>query len=252
VNLLLVDIDAAGLESIGRGARLGGNEIRLRPADAADPAAAEALLREVQDSWGALHVLVNSAGNLYWGPTEAMTPEQSRKVIDVNLSATVYLTREFLPLLIAQDEAHIVNVASTAGLLPAYHRALYSVCKAACIGLSESLRIEHAGSGLGVTAVCPGFVSGTGLFRSIMTARGGSARAPDGWDSRFTSAEAVAEATIDSIYRRGGIVYGSPGDRLLGWAERIAPAALERFYGRMARRGRRGYGDPDFVSQAQP
>ncbi|MGH6726369.1 MAG: SDR family NAD(P)-dependent oxidoreductase, partial [Pseudolabrys sp.] len=112
----------------------------------------------VLSSWDHLNILVNCAGIAHYGATEAMTNEQWNRVLSVNLWAPVRLVRMLLPTLVAQEEAHIVNVCSIFGLSAAPRFAAYQTSKFALVGFSMAMRAEYGRPGFGVTALCPGFV----------------------------------------------------------------------------------------------
>ena len=97
------------------------------------------------------------AGVAYYGATLDMTAEQWERIMAVNLLAPIQLIRALLPTLIAQDEAHVVNVGSIFGLVPLRKGAAYQTSKFGLVGLSAALRAEY-GRDIGVTALCPGFV----------------------------------------------------------------------------------------------
>src|SRR5262249_1572310 len=130
--------------------------------------AADGLLR----AWGGLDILINNAGISYHGDTETMSDEQWDRVLAVNLHSPLQMTRRLLPALLSSGDAHIVNVCSVLGLVAIPRFTAYQTSKYALVGLSESLRAEYASRGLGVTALCPGFVQ-TNIFRSSVNGTGG-------------------------------------------------------------------------------
>jgi NAD(P)-dependent dehydrogenase (short-subunit alcohol dehydrogenase family) len=246
-RLLLFDIDGEALEQAGADLSRRGAAVSLYRGDATRPEEVEAAVRKLVDTWQGVDILVNSAGNLYWGPTHMMTPRQLEEVVAVNLDATILFTRALLPVLRAQPEAHIVNVASTAGLAGAYHRSVYSACKYGMVGFSESLRIEYRRTRLGVSVVCPGYVAGTRLFERVLRAPGAGAPVPADWEEGFAPAEAVAEAAVAAMLGRGGIVLPSASDRAVNLLRRASPAFLQWIYGYLCRSRLKAFADPAFV-----
>ena len=81
------------------------------------------------------------------------------RVFDVNWRGTLYMTKTFLPLLLARPEAHIVNVSSMGGFLPVPGQTIYGASKAAVKLLTEGLHSELAGTNVRVTVVFPGAVA---------------------------------------------------------------------------------------------
>lgn len=155
-KLILVDRNREGLErllnDLGDGAR-----VTIRALELSSSLELDDLARNLGD--GPLHVLINNAGLAPGGTFGDMTLQQLRRVIRVNLEAVLGLTHRLLPLLKASAPAHIVNVASAAGLLAPGGMAAYAASKFGLVGFSEALRSELRGSRVGVSVVCPGFVN---------------------------------------------------------------------------------------------
>src|ERR671931_292395 len=110
------------------------------------------------DRWGGLDVLVSSAGV---GVAGAFAEQETRRIdlqLDVNLRATLLVTREALPLLRA-TRGMIVTIASIAGTIPVPGLAVYAATKAALISFTGSLNREEAEHGVRATALCPAFVA---------------------------------------------------------------------------------------------
>jgi 3-oxoacyl-[acyl-carrier protein] reductase len=191
------------------------------------------MVQSVLSGWGALNILVNNAGASYYGATHDMTAEQWDRIIAVNLLAPIQLVRELLPTLLAQDEAHLVNVSSTFGLVPFPKGAAYQTTKFGLVGLSAALRAEY-GRNIGVTALCPGFVR-TGMLEKTMVTGPGQRR-PVIPDLVCTSPEKVAAVAIRAIRRNKGLVVITPLARFLWWMARFTPSLLDW----LTRRGWRG------------
>src|SRR5205807_373546 len=110
---------------------------------------------------GAVHVLCNNAGVGGGGPMQTLTTADWQWVLGVNLWGVIHGIRAFLPILLEQDEAHVVNTASMAGLVSGPFMGPYNASKFAVVALSETLHKEMAmqGSGVGVSVLCPGWVN---------------------------------------------------------------------------------------------
>ena len=120
-------------------------------------------------AYGAVHVLCNNAGVASGGSTWRTKPAVWDWIVGVDLLGVAYGVNAFVPLMIEQGEGHIVNTASEAGIcatpmLGAYHAAKYGV-----VGLSEALVMELAGTGVGVSCLCPELVR-TKVFESTRNA----------------------------------------------------------------------------------
>jgi short-subunit dehydrogenase len=150
-----------------------------------------------------------------------MTVAQWDWVLAVNLLAPIQLTRELLPTLLARQEAHIVNVCSVLGLVAIPRFTAYQTSKFGLVGFSESLRAEYTCRGLGVTALCPGFVR-TNMFQARSDGRHGKLMRPaPAW--MYTSPERVAARVIKAIRRNQGLVPVTPLARFLWLVKRLTP-----------------------------
>ncbi|MCK9930735.1 SDR family oxidoreductase [Frankia sp. Mgl5] len=112
------------------------------------------------DHFGRVDLVMNNVGILAVGPVEEIPLEAWQRVIDVNLLGVVRSNLVFLPLLLGQGSGHVVNTASTAGLLPyGFDRLPYTATKHAVVGLSESLALYLRPRGIGVSCLCPAGVA---------------------------------------------------------------------------------------------
>jgi len=121
----------------------------------------EALAQKTLDAFGVVHLLVNNAGVAAGSSVWASTWEEWEWVMNVNLWGVIHGVKIFAPLMLAQDtEAHIVNVASVAGLLPDHPCAPYQVTKHAVVSLTENLyySLVEQNSKVKVSVLCPGWV----------------------------------------------------------------------------------------------
>mgnify|MGYP001819108618 FL=1 len=123
-------------------------------ADVSDPAAVEGAFEEIKQKWGGLDILINNAGMSIRHPFNEITPQEWRKVIDVNLSGAFYVAQAASRLM---DEGVIANMGSTNGLLGYPYYADYNASKAGLIELTRSMALELAPK-VRVVAVCPGYV----------------------------------------------------------------------------------------------
>jgi short-subunit dehydrogenase len=219
-HLYLIDIDGANLAVTAREAAQQNVTVLTRVCDLSDPKQITAAVDSLLSSWGRLDILVNNAGTIYYGPTKEMTAEQWNRVLAVNLLAPIQLVRELLPTLTAQPEAHIVNVSSIFGLVPVPRITAYQTSKFGLVGFSAALRAEYGQHHCGVTALCPGFVRTAMIEEFVTVGFEPDYRIPS-WIC--TSAEKVAQETIQAIRKDKALVVISPAARVLWWLTRISP-----------------------------
>ncbi len=120
--------------------------------------AVEDFVRQVNDRFERIDVLVNNAGISLISPAEDTGAAEFRKVLEVNLVAPFLLAKACGKGMLAVGKGSIVNVASVAGLLAVADRAAYNASKHGLIGLTRTLAAEWGGRGVRVNAVCPGWV----------------------------------------------------------------------------------------------
>jgi len=210
MNVAIGDIQAdalAAAEQVLEDARERALVARL---DVTDREGYAAFVDAVENRFGHIHLLANNAGVVVSGPIEQASASDWDWVIDVNLRGPVNGLLTVLPRILAHGEGgHILNTASTSGLMPHAGAGIYVTTKAAVIGMSESLRGELEPQGVVVSVLCPGPVrsdiSNAGRNRpaaytgSGYESRGGPTAAdlPD-W---MMGADEVGERVRDGIER---------------------------------------------------
>ena len=141
---------AAEVEALGGEALVVQTDVRNR----------DELQRMVQatlDRWGHIDVLLNNAGLGHDRLLIRFKPEKIRDEIHINLIAIIECAQVVLPVMLRQKSGHIINVASIAGLIATPGGTVYSASKFGVNGFSDALRRELRGSGIHVSAFCPGF-----------------------------------------------------------------------------------------------
>ncbi len=225
VDLFLVDVDHVGLSKTVSDASKFGIEVFGRQCDIGSSDEVSAAVTELLTRWGGADILINNAGITYYGRTNEMSAEHWDRVLRVNLYAQVQFTRELLPSLLERPEAHIVNVCSMFGLVGMPKLAAYCTTKFGLVGLSDALRAEYGRYGLGVTALCPGFVR-TNLFTSApLPPTAKQHKIPPRIFT--TTPERVAKATIRAIRRNRRLVVVEPSARLLCTLKRLTPGLVD-------------------------
>lgn len=128
------------------------------PADLAEPGGAEKLAAEACEVFGRVDGVIHCAGVGWYGAFAGMPDERMDEVLAVNVRAPVALTRALLPAMVMRGCGHVAFLASIAGWTGVAREAVYAGAKAGVITFAESLRLELAGSGVGVSVVSPGAV----------------------------------------------------------------------------------------------
>jgi len=159
MKVVLADIEAAALER----ARLempNGAETLCVVTDVSSAEQMDALAARTLEHFGAVHVVCNNAGVSLGSRTWKTSIHDWQWLLGVNLWGVIHGIRVFAPLLIAQNEGHIVNTASVAGLFSVPGSGAYNVSKQAVVALSETLtfELELQKSAVCVSVLCPGFV----------------------------------------------------------------------------------------------
>ncbi|MFF0989846.1 SDR family NAD(P)-dependent oxidoreductase [Kocuria nitroreducens] len=158
-HLVLLDRDAAGLETVAGAIRAGHPDLPVRTvvADLAELSALPGVAEGIRAEHPRIDLLVNNAGVGLGGSFEQVSAEEFDWLMDINFRAPVVLTRELLPALLAAPGSHLVNLSSLFGLIAPPGQVAYSASKYALRGFTEGLRHELAGR-VGVTVVHPGGV----------------------------------------------------------------------------------------------
>jgi len=181
--------------------------------DVGDADAMEALAKSVEQDHGGTDVVVNNAGIGMAGPMLDTTANDWERILRVNLWGVIHGSRLFGRQMAARgDGGHIVNVASAAAFTPSRGYPAYATTKAAVLMLSECLRAELSGVGIGVSAICPGIVN-TGIVtttRFVGVTDGEQARRQQAtkrlYSLRGYGPERVAEAIVRAVDRDKPVV----------------------------------------------
>lgn len=171
-------------------ARAGGTAL---VADLAEAGGAAALAAAAEAVHGRVDVLVNNAGVGWAGDFAAMPETEIARLVQVDLTAALELTRALLPGMAARGRGHVVSVGSIAGHAGGRGEAVYAACKAGLAAFTEALRQEHARSPVGFSIVIPGVVA-TPFFERRGVPYGRTFPRP-------VPADRVAAGIVDAIRR---------------------------------------------------
>ena len=158
-HLALADIDEDGLKDTAELTQPSGVRVSRHRLDVADRVAIAEFPSVVAAEHSQVDILVNNAGVAVGGTFEQVSDEDFEWLFEINFWGVVRMTRAFLLLLHASDDARIVNLSSIYGVIAPPEQTAYSASKFAVRGFSEALRHELEGSRIGVTVVHPGGVA---------------------------------------------------------------------------------------------
>ena len=195
-KLALLDVEAEALAGATAALAKGGAEVIGVRADVSDAASLEAAADRVLARFGRIHVICNNAGVLTQGPLAESEAKDWSWLVGVNLMGVAHGIRSFVPRIRAHGEGgHVVNTASVAGLSALPSLGIYCATKFAVMAISETLRVEVAPEGIGVSVLCPGGVR-TRIHeaaRNRPAAHGG----PDADAGRSQTTDSAVETGMD-------------------------------------------------------
>jgi len=168
---------------------------QIRPFDVTDKSAVNSAVDAAAELSGPVVLLVNNAGSVISAPFEKTDPAAWRAMLDVHLLGAVHCTQAVLPGMRARGWGRIVNIASTAGLIGYRNFSAYVAAKHALVGLTKTLALEVAKSGITVNAVCPGYVDTDIISSAVRRISEKTQRAP-----------AEALATFTAVNPQGRLV----------------------------------------------
>ena len=200
-----VAVAARTAEQVNEVASEIGDEAIALVCDVADPESVARMFTEMRERFGDPEILVNNAGIAESATLVTTTDELWQRHLAINLSGTFYCTRAALPAMLKNGWGRVINIASIAGKTGAPYIAAYAASKHGVLGLTRSVALEVAASGVTVNAICPGYVDTEMVARGVerITARTGR----------------TAEEALDSLRKM------SPQNRLVS-PEEVAAVAL--------------------------
>ena len=182
-RVTIVGRDAQALREVA--ASLPG-DVGVEVADIADAAAVTAAFSRARERFGAVRILVNSAGQAETAPVSKMPLELWEITLKVNLTGTFVCCQDVLGDMRAAGCGRIVNVASTAALRGYAYVSAYAAAKHGVVGFTRSLALEVATQGITVNAVCPGYTDTDIVRRGIAKVMAATGRTESEARSVFT------------------------------------------------------------------
>jgi NAD(P)-dependent dehydrogenase (short-subunit alcohol dehydrogenase family)/pimeloyl-ACP methyl ester carboxylesterase len=226
-EVIVTDIDQQAAERTAQLAGTLGPRASAYELDVSDGGAMEKFGTVLRENHGIPDIVINNAGIGVAGPFLDTTVADWERIIDVNLWGVIHGCRVLGGLLVDGGAGGtIVNIASAAAYLPTRSLPAYATTKAAVLALSQCLRGELAQAGVGVVAICPGFVH-TNIANSTR------------FVGRDAAAEQSARQRATTLYRRRNFTARHAAREILRAVERnaaIAPITIEAKAGLLASR----------------
>lgn len=172
-NLALIDIDETRLANTEKELKTFTVRIQTYRCDVSQKNQIEQIADRIKKDFNPVDILINNAGVVTGKPIVDTRFEDLKKILDTNLMAVIWMTKQFLPAMIAINAGHIVNVASAAGLIGIPGMADYCASKFGVVGFSDALRLEmkkFGYDGVKVSCICPSFIA-TGMFAGVKPPR---------------------------------------------------------------------------------
>jgi len=224
-DLVITARRAERLESLARELRAEHDtRVEVIAADLSDPSASQTLFDAIHQRGMFIDVLVNNAGYGLGGGYRSTSWQQNAELLQVLVTAVAHLTHLCVPGMVERGYGRIVHVASLAGLIHgAPGNTIYAASKAFLVRFAESLALELEGTGVTVTAVCPGYTRSE--FHDVAGTRNLVSKTPG---FAWMDAETVARQGIDAALRGQTVYVNGVFNRAVEAAMRFLPKAAAR------------------------
>jgi short-subunit dehydrogenase len=226
LSLVLTGRDESRLNAVAQ--RVSETDVEVVVGDLGTDAGVDDLIAHLDGR--AIEVLVNNAGFGTYGPFAEVDAGREHELVAVNVDALVRLTHVVLPGMLARGRGGILNVASTIAFQPGPYQATYGASKAFVLSLSQALWAETRGTGVTVTALCPG-PTHTGFVDAL-----GSDVSHTAVYRHLAEPEPVVAAGLRALDRGHAVVVPGLRNRVMSAGGRLTPGWLSaRISGRMLR-----------------
>jgi NAD(P)-dependent dehydrogenase (short-subunit alcohol dehydrogenase family) len=227
-DVVIADVKVEEARNVAAGLKASGGSAEAVKLDVTIEEDVRGLVNKTAAERGTLDYIFNNAGIGIGGEVQNMNLDHWKRIVDVNLWGVVYGTLAAYQVMVKQGSGHIVNTASSAGLVPSPLLTAYGTTKHAVVGLSTSLRAEAAELGVKVSVVCPGFID-TPIFDSTTYVETSKETVwsiiPPGL--KMMSALDCARATLRGVAHNRGIIPVQAPAYIMWWLHRLNPRILD-------------------------
>lgn len=237
-GIAISDVNETGLAETAELATLHGVPISAHIVDVSDLEQMNRFAGDVVEKHGRVSHLINNAGVGLFGTFEHISIDDMRWLMGINFWGVVHGCKVFLPKLLEQPEAHIVNISSVFGFIAPEEQSAYCASKFAVRGFTESLRHEYAGTNLHVSSVHPG-----GVLTNIARNSRLGEKTPIEWrdqGAKFfdrvakSTPEHAAETIINGIKKKNPRILIGKDARAISTFARLFPKHYLRVIERLA------------------
>lgn len=223
-RVVVSDMNMVRAEESARLVKMAGGRALAIKCDVTRYEDVQGLADTVLSEWGTVDIIINNAGVPVLGFMEKISLDDWKFEIDVMLMGVIYGCRTFIPIFKKQGWGHIVNIASSAGIVSLPEMAPYNVTKAGVISLSETLSSELKNSHIGVTVACPTFFK-TNLMDQARYTDERQFRMANAFFEKMSygTIQSVSKRTMNAIRKNRLYVLPQPDAKIAWFMKRMAP-----------------------------
>ncbi|MBW2272276.1 MAG: SDR family NAD(P)-dependent oxidoreductase [Deltaproteobacteria bacterium] len=230
-DLVICDIDEAGLASTAEEIRTLGREAFTQRVDVASAEQMEAFADAVHGRLESVDILMNNAGVAIAGAFLDTSLPDWEWIVGINLRGVVHGCHFFVPNMVRRARGgHVINVSSAAGYSTSSNLAAYNATKYGVLGLSEALWDELRPHGIGVTAACPGVIDTPITRNARLVGKLDQAKMREDivrtYQRRRYTPERVAQKILEAVQKNRVVAPISPESWVLYYLKRLAPGTL--------------------------
>jgi uncharacterized protein len=206
--------------------------VEVLAADLTTAGGVEAVVNRITEAVNPIDLVVNNAGFGTSGLFHTLDPDRMTDEIALNITALTLISRAALAEMVRAGRGYLLNVSSVASFQPARRLAVYAATKAYVTSLSESLHEEARGTGVHVTALCPGLTRTE--FQSVSSTDSYTDQIPS---MAWMTATEVAQAGLRDVARGDALSVPGAFNKVLAGASAVAPRSLARRISSLVQRG---------------